>query len=252
MHSPDPDEVLNWIDKGRADFIHDTLTSSPSAQSVDLTDPILTMGEQIFVRADQYEISGIDSLAGRTVACVDNHATYRYLRTLPGIDCHVVDSPIKALNALIDGEVDAFIYPRQGLLYLARVLNLAEKVKAVGKPLRTLTWSMSVRKGNGEMLAILNEGIAKVRAGGQYNRIFEKWFGASLVIGHLHDRGWAKFGVLAAMATLIGVLILLLFYARHLRAAESALNKITAEHSATHTELTARMVAIILVVFICL
>ena len=238
MHSPDPEEVLNWVDNGRADFIHDTLVTSPNAKLVDLTDPILTMREQIFVRADQYEISGIDSLAGRTVACIDNHVTFRYLRTLPGIDCRVVDSPVRGVNALVDGEVDAFIYPRQSLLYFIRTLNLAEKVKTVGEPLRTLTWSMSVRKGNDEMLAILNEGIAKVRATGQYNRIYEKWFGASLVIGHSHERVWASIGVLAAMAALIGMLILLLFYARHLRAAKSPLNKITAEHSAAHTALT--------------
>jgi ABC-type amino acid transport substrate-binding protein len=76
------------------------------------------------------------------------------------------------------------------VLYLAKALNLAEKVKAIGKPLRILTWSMSVRKGNDEMLAILDEGIAKVRASGQYNRIFKKWFGASLGIGHSHEQAW--------------------------------------------------------------
>ena len=239
MHSPDPDEVLNWVEKGRADFIHDALVTFTNVQSLDPTAPILTMPEQIFVRAGQYGISGIDSLAGRTVACVDDHVTYRYLRTLPGIDCRLVDSPVKGINALVDGAVDAFVYPRQSVLYLTRTLDLAEKVKAVGEPLRTLTWSMSVRKGNDGMLAILNEGIAKVRASGRYNRIFERWFGASLVIGHGHEQGWKNIGILAVMAALIAAaILLLLFYARRLRAARSALIKVNAEQDAAQTALT--------------
>ena len=43
---------------------------------------------------------------------------------------------------------------------------------------------MTVKKGNKEILKLLNEGIAKVRANGEYDRIYEKWFGRKLFSGY--------------------------------------------------------------------
>ena len=38
-------------------------------------------------------------------------------------------------------------------------------------------YGFGVKKGNKEMVAKLNEGLKKVRESGEYDQIYQKWFG---------------------------------------------------------------------------
>jgi ABC-type amino acid transport substrate-binding protein len=106
------------------------------------------------------------------------------IQEFPEINRHVVKTPVEGLYELIAGKVDAFIYPKQIILYLAQKLRLGDKIKIAGEPLRLLTWSMVVKEGNKKVLDLLNQGIAKVRESGEYNRIYDKWWGKKLLAGY--------------------------------------------------------------------
>ena len=216
-HSAHWTEVLKWLDSGVADFIHDTGYTRERTAYLDYTDPIIEMPERIFVNAERYDIQNIMSLKGKKVACVDQHITHLYLRQLPHITCHIVKRPVDGLFALLNGEVDAFIYPKQIVLFLAHNLKVRDRIRMVGEPLRTLTWHMTVKKGNAEMLAFLNRGLAKVRASGAYDRIYQRWFGEPLFAG-FSKREVQLFVVAAVVISLIAVgTIFLLFYAHQMR-----------------------------------
>ena len=177
IHSRIWTNVLDWLAEGTADFIHDTGYTPDRTGFLDFSEPILSMPEEIFVLKDRYDIQSIDSLSDRSVACVNKHITHLYLMKIPEINCLVVKTPLDGLQALLSGEVDAFIYPRQIVLYLAHKIDAADRIKVVGAPLRTLTWHMVVKKGNTDMLVFLNRGITRVKATGEYDRIYDKWFG---------------------------------------------------------------------------
>jgi PAS domain S-box-containing protein len=184
MHSPVWTNVLEWLDTGRADFIHDTGYTPDRTSFLDFSEPILEMPEEIFVLSDRFDVQSLESLTGKRVACVNKHITHLYLQKIPDINCHIFKTPPEAVQALLDGRVDAFIYPRQIVLYYAHQLNVAYRIKQVGEPLRTLTWHMVVKKGNAKMLLLLNRGIAKVKASGEYQRIYDKWFGRAIFRGY--------------------------------------------------------------------
>jgi len=187
IHSAHWSQVLGWLDSGKADFIHDTGYTEDRDEFLDYSDPIIEMPEVIFIRQDRYDITGFDSLKGRTVACVNKHISHLYLQKFPEIKCHIVKTPVEGLYELVAGKVDAFVYPKQIILYLVQELRLGDKIKIVGEPLRTLTWSMVVKEGNEEVLRLLNEGISEVRETGEYKRIYNKWWARkySLVIQHV-------------------------------------------------------------------
>ncbi|MCP4576645.1 MAG: transporter substrate-binding domain-containing protein, partial [Deltaproteobacteria bacterium] len=124
IHSPHWVQVLEWLDSGKADFIHDTGYTKDRDNFLDYSDPIIEMPEVIFVRPDQYDVTNIDSLRGKTVACVKKHISSLHLQKFPEINRHVVKAPIEGLYELIAGKVDAFIYPKQIVLYLAQKLRL--------------------------------------------------------------------------------------------------------------------------------
>jgi len=184
IHSAHWSQVLGWLDSGKADFIHDTGYTEDRDEFLDYSDPIIEMPEVIFIRQDRYDITGFDSLKGRTVACVNKHISHLYLQKFPEIKCHIVKTPVEGLYELVAGKVDAFVYPKQIILYLVQELRLGDKIKIVGEPLRTLTWSMVVKEGNEEVLRLLNEGISEVRETGEYKRIYNKWWGEKVLAGY--------------------------------------------------------------------
>ena len=203
LHSSKWIEVLDNLDSGRADFIHDTGLVEERKSYLDYSDPIMSMPEVIFVNSSNDNIKSFDDLSGRTVACVRQHITHIYLKKFPEIACHVVARPIDGILALIGGEVDAFVYPEQIVAYLARQKNMMSNIKIIGQPIRTLTWHMTVKKGNLEILNILNAGIGKVRASGEYKRIYNKWYKGGVLSGY-SDREILIISVGAAVFLIIG------------------------------------------------
>ena len=100
IHSGHWGQVLEWLDSGKADFIHDTGYTKDRDEFLDYSDPIIEMPEVIFVRPDQYDIRGLNSLKGKTVACVNKHITHLYLQEFPEINCYVVKTPVEGLCAV--------------------------------------------------------------------------------------------------------------------------------------------------------
>lgn len=216
IHSDYWPQVLAWLASGKADFIHDTGYTQERTRFLDYSDPIIEMPEVILVRTGQWDVTGLASLKGKTVACVDKHISHLYLLSEPGIKCHVVKTPAQGIYELVSGKVDAFVYPQQIALYLIQDLRLQDKIKVVGEPLRTLTWSMVVKKGNKKVLALLNKGLQKVKASGEYDRIYDKWWGKKLLAGYTHRQVIVISVVVGCAAFLAALSLALLFYSRFL------------------------------------
>ncbi len=217
IHSDHWTQVLGWLDSGKADFIHDTGYTKDREAFLDYSDPIIEMPEVIFVRSDQFNITSFDSLKGKSVACVNKHITHLYLSQFPEIQCLVVKTPVQGLYELVSGKADAFIYPRQIILYLIQELRLRDKIKITGEPLRTLSWSMVVKEGNRDILDLLNKGIAKVRKSGEYERIYNKWWGTKILAGYSKKELHIITGITSGISLLIALSLALLLFNRKLR-----------------------------------
>ena len=51
------------------------------------------------------------------------------------------------------------------------------KVKMVGDVFSAQDqYGIAVKKGNAEMLKVVNDGLAKIKANGEYDKIYDKWF----------------------------------------------------------------------------
>jgi PAS domain S-box-containing protein len=234
-------EVLQWLADGKADFIHDTGFAEKRLAYLDFSEPILSMEERIFVKTERNDINSFEDLKGKRVACVNQHITHIYLKDFPEIGCVLVKRPVDGILAILNGDVDAFIFPKQIALYYAYSLHVRSSVKIVGKALRTLNWHMTVRKGNREMLALLNQGIAEIRAIGEYRRIYDKWFGESLFKGYASKTVTFFVAGAIAFSLLVAGLIFAFFHIfrmekAHERLQETQSQKDRAEAALTESE----------------
>jgi len=217
LHSDHWVDVLAWLDSGEADFIHDTGYTEERDTFLDYSDPILEMPEVIFVRPDRYDIQTLASLRGKTVACVERHISHQYLQQFVEIRCQVAATPAEAMYLLVSGEADAFVYPKQIALYIAQELRLTDKLKVTGVPLRTLTWSMVVKEGNTDVLAVLNEGIGILKRSGEYDRIYKRWWGERMLAGYSTHELVVFTSSVAGMSVLLVLSVGLLLFNRRLR-----------------------------------
>jgi len=225
LHSAIWTDVLEWLATGKADLIHDTGYTIERESYLDFTDSIIEMPESIFVREQQFDVNSLSSLYGKKVACVNRHITHIFLQKYKEIQCHLVNTPAEGLIALINGNVEAFIYPEQIVFYLAQKLKLSERIKVTGNPLRVLSWSMTVKDGNRELLRQLNIGIKAVKESGEYQVIYKKWFGKRLFSGYSKKEVTIIVVSSALVSLLFALVVGLLIYARR----SQIINQVLAE-----------------------
>lgn len=225
IHSDKWSEVQQWLIQGKADLIHDTGYNIERDKFLDYTQPIIEMPETIFVRNETLNINSIRSLTNRKVACVNQHITHLYLKKFHDIKCHVVNTPAEGLIALVNKDVDAFIYPEQIASYLSQQLNLSTRIKTTGEPLRVLSWSMTVKQGNTQLVEQLNKGITAVKTSGEYQRIYDKWFGKKLFSGYSKQQYYLVTVIAVVLSVFMLISLGLLIYVYYSRKTQNLLRE---------------------------
>ena len=134
-------------------------------------------GQGLGVRTDETAIMGKESLTGGVIVGVKRGTTGDdFAGALEGVTVVRFDESQPALDALVDGAVDAvvvdiavitdYIKPSQGAVKLAGGLVTEEE------------YGIAVNKGRTDVLEMLEAALAQIREDGTYDQIFAKWFGA--------------------------------------------------------------------------
>ena len=220
IHSAREDVVFNWLRSGRADFIHDIPLNLEGGDWLDYSAPILSIPEVIFTGAGRFDISGPESLPGKKVACLERYGTPLLIKQVIGMDCQVVSSPAEGLLLLTSGSLDAFVHPRELLLYQASRMGLENSIRIAGTGLRTLHWAMAVTRGNSEVLEQLNRGLTILRENGGYGRIYNKYFNLGIPGGYsVREAAWL------AVSAAGGMFLLAVFFFWYFTSSRQAIIK---------------------------
>lgn len=134
-------------------------------------------GQGIGVRSDETAITGKDSLTAGTIVGVKRGTTGDdFANALEGVTVVSFDESQNALDALVDGAVDAVVVD------IAVITNYIKEsqgaVKLVGGPVTEEEYGIAVNKQRPDVLEMLNTALAEIRADGTYDQIFAKWFGS--------------------------------------------------------------------------
>lgn len=149
------------------------------------SDGYLESAMAIFVRTTEYGIAGLDDLVGRTVSVQRADAGHEKLAALGGTELLTMPSQEAALVSVVAGSADAYVGNRLAGIHLAQKRGLAEYVKITGDAIDPTPYAMAFGKTDQELAALFNEGIAKVRSSGTYDKIHAKWFGRPIDEGVL-------------------------------------------------------------------
>lgn len=187
--------IFNALAQGDRDLLVSSITITPERrQTIDFTDPYFD-AQQLIAMRESSKITKFEDLKNVTVG-VQNGTTGDEIvsktlgKTNPGIKRF--ESTLVALKELKAGGVEAVVADNGVVTHYVANNNLQkptlpgnkpeEKFKFISDPAFVPEqYGIAVRKGNTELLAKLNKGLAGIKADGTYDRLYAKYFGAPQV-----------------------------------------------------------------------
>ncbi len=174
----------NWgtaaqlIRDGEADFVPGFGINDYRLTEFDFTVPMESIPVRAFVKKDDRRIGTIADLANdrfRT-AVIDEGAAHVELRRRGGYKLELEQNVDEGLNALLAGNVDAFIFPEPVLLQKLRSMGLEDFVDVVDEPLFVLKRGYMFRPGD-RYLESFNRRLEELVQSPYYPELLKKWYG---------------------------------------------------------------------------
>lgn len=147
---------------------------SSREKAIDFSHPYFRAGLKIMVRSENTDIKGPEDLKGKTVAVKTGTATVEYAETLgaklvkfPNID--------QAYMEVMTGGADAAIHDTPNVLYFIKTASDG-KAKAIGPDVKSAYYGIAFPQGS-ELRDKANVALLEMQESGEYDAIYEKWFG---------------------------------------------------------------------------
>jgi ABC-type amino acid transport substrate-binding protein len=167
---------IGFLTSGKVDILLASMTITEERKKViDFGTPYLISGHLILVLRDS-KVKKYEDLVGKRVATVQSTTGDRAIKELvPAAKRIQFQSNSEALEALLDGQVDAFV---QDDLLLIEMEKRNPKLKMANwNPFRPAPYGLGVRKGDQEWLDFVNATLEEMKKSGEYKNLLEKWFG---------------------------------------------------------------------------
>ncbi|GBL09483.1 L-cystine transport system permease protein YecS [Microcystis aeruginosa Sj] len=145
------------------------------AQAISFSRPYFRAGLAIAVREDNKTIKNFEDLKGKRIAVQIGTTGALEATKIPGAVVSQFDSAALALQELINGRVEAVVNDKPVTLYAIKQAGL-RRVKVVGELLTEEFYGIALPK-NSPYLQLINDALGRVIESGQYDVIFQQWFG---------------------------------------------------------------------------
>lgn len=176
------DSLIPAVKAGKYDCAISAMTiTEDRKKSVDFTKPYFDSGLIIAVAQNNNDIKTLADLKGKKLAgevgTTGLNAENDIKAQDPKTNVAVFDAVGEAFMELQKGGADAVINDYPVTAYYIQTTG-KDKIKMVGDKFSTGDqYGIAVKKGNTKILNMLNDGIDKLKANGEYDKIYKKWFG---------------------------------------------------------------------------
>lgn len=195
-------EIRQELISGKIDVMIGACKTPEWAEVLDFSIPYVTDQHSIFVREDSRiksiaDLSGMQVIVARGAVSGDSLVQEADVAEIVTAN----DTPT-ALRLLASGEHDCALLRRLEALHYLKQIE-AHNIKSVGEPFSPTKFRFAVKKDNLFLLFKLNEGLSTIRDTGEYDQLYNRWFG-SLEKGGLSFGQALRYGIIALLI-LMGV-----------------------------------------------
>ena len=170
------DALIPALKSGQIDIIAAGMDATEERKKqVDFTDVYFSGGYTVVVRKDNTEITGYDSLAGKTVGAQVGSQAAAYARKY-GATVKEFDTNSQGWMELEAGTCDAVSIDSAVAMYYLKQGG-DQKLKLVGDLIKDRNVAMAVSKDKPELRDKINQALKDIKADGTYAKLYKKWFG---------------------------------------------------------------------------
>ncbi|MFI5716847.1 glutamate ABC transporter substrate-binding protein [Nocardia sp. NPDC051750] len=165
------------IENGQVDFVVATYSITDSRkEKVDFAGPYYVAGQSLLVRADNNEVTGPDSLAGKTVCSVTGSTPAQNIqKKYPDTQLQTYDTYSLCLEGLNSGAVAAVT--TDDIILAGYASQSPGKYKVVGEKFTTENYGIGVKKGDQETRDKINNAIEEMISSGAWDTAFQESVG---------------------------------------------------------------------------
>ena len=175
FHFTQWDKALENLEKGKVDVLLSVLYTEARDTLYDYTIPYNEDYYVIFVRENS-EVDEISGLSQKQILTLKGDASVsRFIKPMALFkNTTLVNSLPEAIRRLSQGEGDAVLAPYSIGMEAIEGLEVGN-VKAVGPSIMPILYRFTVKKGDSQLLSLLNDGIDEVKVSGKKEKLLEKW-----------------------------------------------------------------------------
>ena len=169
------DNRIPFLERGTVDLILSTMTiNAERDMEIDFSEPYYIARGRILVPQDS-DIRGLEDLAGNEV-CTALGSTYEETirEDAPEADLRLVDTYSECLELLQNGAIDAISTDD---VILTGMIIQDDTLHMVGDELTTEPYGAGIKKGETEMVELVNQVFEEMKQDGRWQEIYDKWVG---------------------------------------------------------------------------
>ena len=171
-------QILQEFKEGKIDVLINLATSDERRKFANLTVPHVVVNGAIFVRKGESTIRSEADLTGKSIIVLNGDLGHDYAVS-KGWEKQLVlvDNSADGFRLLASGKHDAMLLSKLTGMQTVQALGLTNVEALKAKAGFSQKFAFAVQKGQPDLLATLNEGLALTKSNGTYNLLYEKWFG---------------------------------------------------------------------------
>ena len=174
------DEAQNLVLLDEADALLQINPNFEREEKYDFSDELLESEFCIFINSTNTNIKNINDLKNKTVGIEKAGYPYNILQNYNGIKINLITDWKKGFEDIISGRLDAIIVDRWiGEYELAE--NRVKGIRVIDKPMESQYSRIAVKKGNKELLNLIDTGLKEIKDDGTMNNILNNWKGKRVI-----------------------------------------------------------------------
>jgi polar amino acid transport system substrate-binding protein len=174
--NPTWDAVPAGLQAGRYDVSIGSMTiTSAAQQTLDFTSPYYYTEAQMVVKRGSPPIASLQQAKGQTIGVAAQSTYYFYLVAVGGINVKMYSSDAAALSDLKNGRLNGVLTAN---VIADQAIAAGEPFALSGPPLFYEPRAFAVRKGESDLLTLLNYAIKTMQQDGSLESFAKKWYGA--------------------------------------------------------------------------
>ncbi|MBO6264543.1 MAG: basic amino acid ABC transporter substrate-binding protein [Acidaminococcaceae bacterium] len=172
------DALIPAINAGNIDAAIAGMSITPDRQkAVDMSDPYYTSGLVVVVNKDNEAVKSVKDLDNKGIAAQIGTTGAERAAKVPGAKVKNFNTNSEVFLELKNKGVDAVIIDKPVAEYYLAQGGGKETAKIVGETMEAESYGISLKK-NSHLTAKINKALLDLKKNGEYDKLYEKWFGA--------------------------------------------------------------------------